>query len=67
MALTQVRVSDMSGEPIPEQSGARVRVMYFDESRPDRRADLTDAEVEVLLPFAAEVETRPGRRARRDS
>lgn len=63
MALTQMRVSDKSGEPIQEGKGARVRIMYFDD-RPDRRADLTDEEVEKLLPFAVEVQTRPDRRRR---
>lgn len=61
MALTHMRVSDKSGDPIPDGKGARVRVMYFD-ARPDRRADLTDEEVEKLLPFAVEVQTRPDRR-----
>lgn len=60
MALTQVRTSDVSGEPIPGNTGARVRVMFFDD-RPDRRADLTDEEVEALLPWVTEVEMRPGR------
>jgi hypothetical protein len=65
MALATVRKSDKSGELIPEGTGARVRVMFYDESRPDRRADLTDAEVEEILAFTTEVVTRPERRVKR--
>ena len=65
MALATVRKSDYSGEEIPEGTGARVRIIFYDESRADRRADLTDAEVESLLAFAEQVKTRPERRARR--
>ncbi len=65
MALATVRKSDKSGDVIPDGTGARVRIMFYDESRADRRADLTDAEVEKFLPFAEEVKTRPERKARR--
>lgn len=62
MALETVRVSDKSRQPIPPGTGARVRVMFYDESRPDQRADLTDEEVEkLLLPFTTEVEQRSPR------
>jgi hypothetical protein len=64
MAVEQVRRSDVSGEEIPAGTGARVRVMFLDEDKPDRRADLTDAEVEKLLGFTKEVQTRPNRRVR---
>lgn len=64
MSLTTVRVSDKSGEPIPPGTGARVRVMFYDD-RPDRRADLTDEEVERLLDFTHEVEIRPHARRSR--
>lgn len=57
--------SDNSGDPIPEGTGARVRIMFYDGTRPDRRADLTDAEVEKFLGFAQEVKTRPERRRAR--
>lgn len=67
MALTTVRKSDASGAEIPDGTGARVRIIFYDESRPDRRADLTDAEVEKILNFAEEVKTRPERRARAKS
>ena len=62
MALQTTRVSDKSGDPIPKGTGARVRVMFYDSARPDRRADLTDEEVEKLLGWTIEVETRPDRR-----
>jgi hypothetical protein len=65
MALATVRKSDKSGELIPEGTGARVRIMFYDESRADRRADLTDEEIEKILGFAQEVVTRPERRAKR--
>ena len=64
MALTTVRKSDKSGDEIPEGTGARVRVMFYDD-RPDRRADLTDEEVEKYLAFTQEVKTRPERRGER--
>lgn len=64
MALVQVRKSDKSGDEIPEGTGARVRIMFYDESAVDRRADLTDEEVNELLSFAPEIETRPKRRVR---
>lgn len=60
MALVQVRKSDMSGKDIPEGTGARVRIIWFDD-RPDMRADLTDDEVQKLLPFAVEVTERAPR------
>jgi hypothetical protein len=59
------RISDMSGDVIPPRTGARVRIEFYDGERVARRADLTDAEVEKLLPFAQEVETRPERRRAR--
>lgn len=61
MALETVRRSDLSGNEIPAGTGARVRVMFYDD-RPDQRADLTDAEVKKLLGFTKAVETRPARR-----
>ena len=65
MALATIRKSDKSGAEIPEGTGARVRIMFYDGSRADRRADLTDEEVEKILGFAQEVVTRPERRSRR--
>lgn len=54
----RVRVSDKSGQEIPDGTGARVRVMYPDD-RPDLRADLTDAEVTKLIKEYKLVETTP--------
>jgi hypothetical protein len=64
MALVQVRKSDASGKEIPEGTCARIRVIFNDPDKTDLRADLTDAEVKQLLPFAQPVEERPGRRKR---
>jgi hypothetical protein len=61
MAIVQVRKSDLSGEEIPRGQGVRVRIIY-DDTRLDRRADLTVEEAEALLPFAQEVEPRPSRK-----
>lgn len=61
MGLQTVRRSDYSGDEIPNGSGARVRVMFYDGKRIDRRADLTDEEVEKLLGFTEEVKPRPER------
>ncbi len=62
MPLKTIRISSKSGEVIPDGTGARVRVMFYDDSRPDHRADLTDAEVEkLLLPFTEEVVQRADR------
>jgi hypothetical protein len=62
-----VRISSLSGDVIPDGTGARIRVMFTDPERVDMRADLTDEEtVELARQFNAEpVETRPERRARR--
>ncbi len=62
MARESLTRSDVSGDVIPEGTGARVRVMFNDPSRADRRADLTDAEVEKLLSFTVEVIPRMTRR-----
>jgi hypothetical protein len=62
MAVETVRVSDKSREPIPEGTGARVRILFYDPAKPDMRADLTDAEVAKLIReyklTEAEVRTR---------
>lgn len=65
MALVTARQSDASGELIPEGTGARIRIIFYDDSKPDRRADLTDAEVDEILHFAQTVKERPARRTRR--
>jgi hypothetical protein len=48
MARKVVRVSDMSGEEIPEGKGATVRVTYADARKGARELDVTDAEAEKL-------------------
>jgi hypothetical protein len=63
MAVESLRRSDVSGAVIPEGTGARVRVVQNDRDQPDLRADLTDAEVKKLLPWAKPVVTRPTRRS----
>lgn len=61
MAVETVRVSDVSGKQFPASTGARIRVLWNDRTKVDLRADLTDAEVAKLLPFAKPVAQRPDR------
>ena len=67
MPVKTVRISSLSGNVIPDGTGARVRVIWADQDRVDFRADLTDAEAERLIEQynAEQVEARPDRRARR--
>ena len=65
MAVETVRRSDVSGDVIPDGTGARVRVIFADDQRVDLRADITDEEVEKLLAWAKPVQQRPDRRKRR--
>ena len=62
MPIEIIRRSDVSGDVIPDGTGARVRVMFNDKTRGSLRADLTDDEVARLLPWATSVQARPGRR-----
>lgn len=64
MAVETVRISDVSGVMFPADTGARVRIMFNDPAKDDLRADLTDDEVEKLLPWAKPVQPRPQRRKR---
>ena len=48
MARKTVRVSDQSGEEIPDGRGAVVRITFADARRGSRELDLTDAEAERL-------------------
>ena len=48
MARKTVRVSDLSGEEIPDGRGATVRITFADARRGSRELDLTDAEAEKL-------------------
>ena len=65
MPVKRLLVSSLSGDPIPDGTGARVRIMFNDPDRTDMRADLTDAEAEKFgrQVKAEEVEPRPDRRA----
>jgi hypothetical protein len=48
MAKKTILVSDLSGERIPDGSGATVRIIFFDRRRGVRVLDVTDAEAETL-------------------
>jgi hypothetical protein len=48
MAKKTIRVSDMSGDEIPEGKGATVRITFHDARRGSRELDLTDAEADRL-------------------
>lgn len=63
MARGTVLFSDKSGAQIAPDTGARVRVMFYDD-RDDMRADLTDAEVDELIRRykLQKVQPRPERR-----
>jgi hypothetical protein len=46
MARKTIRVSDISGEEIPEGKGATVRITFADARKGSRELDVTDAEAE---------------------
>ena len=48
MAKKTVRVSDISGDEIPEGKGATVRITFGDARKGSRELDVTDAEAEEL-------------------
>jgi len=48
MAKKTVRVSDMSGEEIPDGKGAVSRIIFADARKGIRELDVTDAEAEKL-------------------
>lgn len=48
MARKTIRVSDMSGQEIPEGKGAIVRITFSDARKGARELDLTDQEAEKL-------------------
>lgn len=48
MAKKIIRVSDQSGDEIPEGKGATVRITFADARRGVRELDLTDDEAEKL-------------------
>jgi hypothetical protein len=59
MARKTIRVSDMSGQEIPEGRGATVRITFADARRGSRELDVTDEEAEKL---GGRVVARRGRR-----
>ena len=48
MARKTIRVSDQSGQEIPDGKGAVVRITFNDARKGVRELDLTDAEAERL-------------------
>jgi hypothetical protein len=48
MAKKTIRVSDRSGEEIPDGKGATVRITFVDARKGARELDLTDEEAESL-------------------
>jgi hypothetical protein len=48
VARKTVRVSDQSGDEIPDGKGATVRISFADARKGVRELDLTDAEAEAL-------------------
>ena len=48
MAKKTVRISDLSGEEIPDGKGASVRITFADARRGSRELDVTDAEADNL-------------------
>jgi hypothetical protein len=48
MAKKIVRVSDLSGEEIPDGKGASVRITFADARKGVRELDLTDSEADKL-------------------
>ena len=59
MARKTVRVSDVSGEEIPDGKGAVVRITFNDARKGARELDVTDAEAEK---FGGRVVKRRGRK-----
>jgi hypothetical protein len=48
VAKKTIRVSDKSGQEIPEGKGATVRITFADARKGVRELDLTDGEAEAL-------------------
>ena len=64
MAKKTIRVSDKSGDEIPEGKGASVRITFADARKGVRELDLTDAKAEKLGGRAV---ARRGRRPKSQS
>lgn len=61
MAKKTVRVSDLSGQEIPEGKGATVRITFADARKGVIELDITDAEAEEIGKSGRKV-ARRGRR-----
>jgi hypothetical protein len=48
MARKTIRVSDQSGQEIPDGKGATVRITFADARKGVRELDLSDSEADVL-------------------
>ena len=59
MARKMIRISDISGDEIPDGKGAKVRITFEDARRGSRELDVTDAEAEN---FGGRPVARRGRR-----
>jgi hypothetical protein len=59
MARKTIRISDISGEEIPEGKGATVRITFADARKGSRELDVTDSEAEK---FGGRHVARRGRR-----
>jgi hypothetical protein len=59
MARKTVRVSDKSGQEIPDGKGAVVRITFGDARKGVRELDLTDAEADALGGRAVARRGRP--------
>ena len=64
MAKKTIRISDMSGEEIPEGKGATVRITFADARRGSRELDVTDAEAEK---FGGRQTARRGRKPKTET
>ena len=64
VAKKTVRVSDISGEEIPDGKGAVVRITFADARRGSRELDVTDAEADKI---GGRTVARRGRRSKAES
>jgi hypothetical protein len=63
MAKKTIRVSDQSGQEIPDGKGAVVRITFKDARKGARELDLTDVEAERLGGRSVGRRGRPPRKA----
>ena len=65
MALTRVRVSDISGAFLDDRDSAQIRVVYSDRRRGVRIVDATIEEADALLGKFGTLQKQRGPRPRR--